>query len=194
MRREEILSILKDSGALLTGHFVLSSGLHSAQYLQCAQVQQYPRRLERLCAALAGNWSGLGVTAVVGPAMGGIVLAYELARPLDARGLFMERSENGGFEFRRGFSVGKGDRVLVAEDVVTTGGSVKEVLQTLRTTQAEVVGVASIVCRNKQVDFGVDYRYLIDFDIPVYRPEECPLCKEAKPVTKPGSRPDRRKP
>ena len=189
MQREEILGILSDSKALLTGHFVLSSGLHSSGYLQCAQVQQYPDRLEALCSALADKWVDARVTAVVGPAIGAIVLAYELARQLGARGFFMERSETGGFEFRRGFVVGEDDRVLVAEDVVTTGRSVKEVLGALRTTDAEIVGLASLVCRNTAVDFDVDYRYLIDFEIPAYKPEDCPLCREGVPAVKPGSRP-----
>jgi len=194
MEREEILDVLSDSGALLAGHFVLSSGLHSAGYLQCAQVQQYPQRLETLSRALAEKWHGCGVTAVVGPAVGAIVFAYELARQLGARGLFMERSASGGFEFRREFRVGPSDRVLVAEDVVTTGGSAKEVLEALGPTRAQILGVTSIVCRNKQVDFGVDYRYLIDFEIPAYEPGRCPLCKKGTPTTKPGSRPDRKGP
>ena len=189
MQREEILSILSDSGALLTGHFILSSGLHSPEYLQCAQVQQYPDRLAKLAGALAQKWRGSGVTAVVGPALGGIVLAYELARQLGARGLFMERRAEGAFEFRRGFTVASDDRVLLAEDVVTTGKSVKEVLEKLNATGAEVVGVAGLVCRNKEVDFGVDYRYLIDFVIPTYTPEDCPLCKQGVPARKSGSRP-----
>jgi len=190
MQREEILSILSDSGALLKGHFILSSGLHSPQYLQCAQVQQYPGRLAKLAGALAEKWGRGEVTAVVGPALGGIVLAYELARQLGARGLFMERDAEGTFAFRRGFTVASDDRLLVAEDVVTTGKSVKEVLEQLSATDAEVVGVAGLVCRNKEIDFGVDYRYLIDFDIPTYAPEDCPLCKQGVPATKPGSRPE----
>lgn len=192
MERAEVLSILSDSEALLTGHFVLSSGMHSAQYLQCARVQQYGDRLERLCKALAGKWRGTGVTVVVGPALGGIVLAYELARQLGARGIFMERGPDGRFEFRRGFSVDADDRVLVAEDVVTTGGSVREVLEKLGDTEAALVGITGIVCRNPEVDFGVDYRYLIDFVIPAYQPEDCPQCREGVPVTKPGSRPERK--
>jgi orotate phosphoribosyltransferase len=194
MEREEVLDILGDSGALLAGHFVLSSGLHSAGYLQCAQVQQYPDRLATLSRALAEKWRTSGVTAVVGPAIGAIVFAYELARQLGARGLFMERSASGRFEFRREFKVGPEDRVLVAEDVVTTGGSVKEILEALKTTRAQVVGVTSIVCRNKGVDFDVDYRYLIDFEIPAYESARCPLCRKGTQATKPGSRPDRRGP
>ena len=192
MQRKEVMDILSTSGSLLVGHFVLSSGLHSGKYLQVAQVQQYPDRLEKLCLALAERWKGRGVTAVVGPAMGGIVLAYELGRQLGARGLFMERGTSSGFEFRRGFQVGSDDRVLVAEDVVTTGGSAKEIVEVLQTTPARVVGVTSLICRNTEVDFGVEYRYLIDFEIPVYKPDECPLCKKGEPVVKPGSRPDRK--
>jgi orotate phosphoribosyltransferase len=192
MDREEILNILSDSGALLSGHFVLSSGLHSAGYLQCAQVQQYPDRLETLCKGLAEKWRTSGVTAVVGPAVGAIVVAYELARQLGARGLFMERSAAGTFEFRREFKVESADRVLVAEDVVTTGGSAKEILELLKPTRAQVVGVTSLVCRNRQVDFGVEYRYLIDFEIPAFEPARCPLCRKGSQPTKPGTRPDRK--
>ncbi|HUV38707.1 MAG TPA: orotate phosphoribosyltransferase [Planctomycetota bacterium] len=192
MDKSEILAVLGDSRALLTGHFKLSSGLHARNYVQCALVQQYPVRLAKLCGALAEKWRDSGVTAVVGPAMGGIVLAYELARHLNARGLFMERGASGAFEFRRGFEVFDDDRVLVAEDVVTTGKSVREVLDRLVDTGAHVVGVTSLVCRNPDVDFGTEYRALIDLDIPAWDPETCPLCAEGVPLTKPGSRPDRK--
>jgi len=189
MRREEVLDILSQSEALLTGHFILSSGMHSSNYLQCAKVQQYPERLETLCEVLAVKWRGTPVTAVIGPAMGGIVLAYELARQLGARGMFMERNDAGTFELRRGWSVGPDDRILIAEDVVTTGGSAREVMDLLVAQGANVVGVTSIVCRNRKVDFGVPYQYVIDFDIPAWKPEECPLCKQGTQAVKPGSRP-----
>jgi orotate phosphoribosyltransferase len=192
MQREEILSVFSESGALLTGHFILTSGLHSPGYLQCAQVQQYPARLDVLCRELALKWQGAGATVVIGPAMGGIVLAYELARHLGARGIFMERAADGKFELRRGWALSKEDRVLVAEDVVTTGGSALEVLEKVKAaSDASVVGVTSLVCRNRDVDFGVDYRYLIHFEIPAYKSEECPLCKQGLPAVKPGSRPDK---
>ena len=123
------MQLLNQTEALLSGHFLLSSGLHSEQYLQCAKVQRYPQVLEQLGRALADRWSDREFTVVIGPAMGGIVLAYELARHLDARGIFMERGKDGTFELRRGFEVKPDDRVLIAEDVVTTGGSVREVLQ-----------------------------------------------------------------
>ena len=189
MRREEILAILNDSGALLSGHFILSSGLHSPHYLQCAKVQQYPARLDELCRDLAAKWKDAGVTVVVGPAMGGIVLAYELARQLGARGVFMERNDKGGFELRRGWAIESADRVLVAEDVVTTGGSAKEVMDLLKADGANVVGVTSLICRNKAVNFGVPYQYVIDFDVPAFKPEDCPLCRKGEPAVKPGSRP-----
>ncbi len=192
MRREDVLGILRESDALLTGHFILSSGLHSPNYLQCAKVQQHPDRLARLCEALSAKWRGASVTAVIGPAMGGIVLAYELARQLGARGMFMERNDAGGFELRRGWTVGPEDRVLVAEDVVTTGGSAREVMDLLVEQGANVVGVTSLVCRNRQVDFGVPYEYVIDFEIPAYKPEECPLCRQGLAAVKPGSRPARK--
>ncbi len=192
MKREEVLQILGESEALLTGHFVLSSGLHSPNYLQCAKVQQYPARLEALCADLAKQWKSAGVTAVIGLAMGGIVFAYELARHLGARGMFMERGESAKFELRRGWAVGPEDKVLVAEDVVTTGGSAKEVMDLLVASGANVVGVTSLICRNTSVSFGVPYRYVIDFDVPAYKPEACPLCKQGTPAVKPGSRPGKK--
>ena len=189
MQRREILRILEECGAHFMGHFILSSGLHAGTYLQCAQLQQYPDKLEKLCAALADKWRDDGITVVIGPALGGIVLAYELARQLGARGVFMERGADGEFELRRGFRINPDDRVLVAEDVVTTGKSVKEVLAKLTEGGAIIGGVASLICRNKQVDFGTKYRYLVDFDFPAYKPDDCPLCAEGVPTTKPGSRP-----
>ena len=191
MNRNEVLQLFDETDALLRGHFLLSSGLHSEQYLQCAKVQQYPDMLEKCCRALAAKWSDREVTVVMGPAMGGIVLAYELARHLHARGLFMERGSGGEFEVRRGFELRPDDRVLIAEDVVTTGRSVREVIENVKETDAELVGVTSLVCRNTIVDFGTEYRYLVEADFPIWSAEECPLCRKGIPVTKPGSRPGR---
>ena len=189
MDRDSVLKIFRDCGAILDGHFLLSSGRHSEVYLQCALVQQHPRKLEQLCAALAGKWIDRKPTVVVGPAMGGIVLAYELARQLDARAVFMERVD-GVFRLRRGFSLSTDERVLVAEDIVTTGKSVKEVLDVLRSAEGTVVGVTSLICRNPEVDFGVSYEALATLEIPSFSAEECPMCRQGSQATKPGSRPD----
>ena len=189
MDRDAVLKIFTDSGAILEGHFLLSSGRHSDRYLQCALVQQHPGRLEELCAALAERWRTLHPTVALGPAMGGIVLAYELARPLHARALFMERTD-AGFRLRRGFSLDANDRVLVAEDVVTTGRSVKEVLAALARTDCTIVGVTSLVCRDRQTSFGVPYEALLTLEIPSFTAQECPLCRAGTQAIKPGSRPD----
>jgi orotate phosphoribosyltransferase len=185
---EAVLKTFTDCEAILEGHFLLSSGRHSDRYLQCALVQQHPEKLATLCAELAGKWSGVKPTVVVGPAMGGIVFAYELARALGARGLFMERTEN-GFQLRRGFTITPEDRVLVAEDVVTTGKSVKEVLEALKTNNCKVLGVTSLVCRDAKVDFGVPYKALLTIEVASYEAQHCPLCRQGSKPVKPGSRP-----
>ena len=187
MDRDTVLRFFHQSGALLSGHFILSSGRHSDKYLQCALVQQYPERLESLCRGLAELWKGRTVDVVIGPALGGVVLAYELARQVKARSIFMERVGE-RLELRRGFVLGPTDRVLVAEDVVTTGKSVKEVLEYLRITGCTILGVASLVCRDPSVDFGVPYEPLVTVEIPSFDPAECPLCREGSPAVKPGSK------
>jgi len=187
--REAILETFREAGALLEGHFLLSSGLHSPKYLQCALVLQDPARAERLCSRLARAFADDRVETVVGPAMGGILVAYELARALGARAIFAEREE-GRMRLRRGFRIETGQRVLLAEDVVTTGGSLREVLALVREAGAEVVGVAALVDRTSGRDpgFGMPLTALVQLDVPTHVPEECPLCREGVPVVKPGSR------
>lgn len=180
-------ALLKECGAFLTGHFVLSSGLHSPAYVQCAQLFQHPGRAGIACAALADQWREEAPDVVVGPALGGILVAYETARALGARALFMERKD-GVMRLRRGFSVGPQDRILVAEDIVTSGKSVQETLAALESLGGEIVGVAAIGNRSGGNPFDLPFRYLLDLDFPVYEPEACPLCKEGKPIEKPGSR------
>jgi len=187
--REAILETFREAGALLEGHFLLSSGLHSPKYLQCALVLQDPARAERLCSRLARAFADDRVETVVGPAMGGILVAYELARALGATAIFAEREE-GRMRLRRGFRIEPGRRVLLAEDVVTTGGSLREVLALVREAGAEVVGVAALVDRTSGRDpaFGMPLTALVQLDVPTHVPEECPLCREDVPVVKPGSR------
>jgi len=187
--REAILEVFREAGALLEGHFLLSSGLHSPKYLQCALVLQDPARAERLCSRLARAFADERVETVVGPAMGGILVAYELARALGATAIFAEREE-GRMRLRRGFRIEPEQRVLLAEDVVTTGGSLREVLALVREAGAEVVGVAALVDRTSGRDpgFGMPLTALVQLDVPTHVPEECPLCREGVPVVKPGSR------
>ena len=186
--KEQVLEIFARTGVLLEGHFRLTSGLHAAKYLQCAQLLQYPHEAGPLCEQLASYFKDAGATVVAGPATGGIILAYEVAKALGVKNIFGER-ENGVMTFRRGFKLEPTDKVLVLEDVVTTGGSVKELIACVKEAGAEVVGVASLVNRSGgRVDFGVPFKSLVNLDITTYQPEECPMCKEGSVAYKPGSR------
>ena len=185
--QEQVLEIFARTGVLLEGHFRLTSGLHAAKYLQCAQLLQYPHEAGPLCEQLASYFKDAGATVVAGPATGGIILAYEVAKALGVKNIFGER-ENGVMTFRRGFKVEPTDKVLVLEDVVTTGGSVKELIACVKEAGAEVVGVASLVNRSGgRVDFGVPFKSLVNLDITTYQPEDCPMCKEGSVAYTPGS-------
>lgn len=189
MDREELLKIFKECQAFLQGHFLLSSGLHSSGYLQCALVCRYPDLCARLCRELAESFRGVKVDAVIGPAVGGIVIAYELARALGVRAIFMERDAEGAMTLRRGFALGPGERVVVAEDVMTTGGSVAEVVEVSEKAGAEVVGIACFVDRGGSKRFeNRRVISLIRLELPTYAPDDCPLCKQGLPLVKPGSR------
>jgi orotate phosphoribosyltransferase len=187
MNEEEIMNHLRESGAFLEGHFLLSSGLHSPAYVQCAQLLQYPGRAGLVCADLAELWKDERPDVVVGPALGGILVAYELARALGARALFTER-ENGAMTFRRGFTLEPGEKVLLSEDIVTTGKSAKESIEVVRSMGAKVIGVAAIGNRNQGNPFDVPFRALVNLSFPTYKAEECPLCAEGGAPVKPGSR------
>lgn len=184
----EVLDLLREHGALQQGHFLLSSGMHSSHYIQCALLLQYPDLTARVCAALAEPFRSEEVQAVVGPAIGAVVLAYETARQLRARALWAERSE-GRMTLRRSFTLSPGERVLVVEDVVTTGGSAKEVAALAERAGAAVVGVAAIVDRSAG-GHGLRWRFepLVRLDVEAYLPPLCPLCRDGVPVVKPGSR------
>jgi orotate phosphoribosyltransferase len=190
MDRNEIETAFKKCGAFLQGHFQLTSGLHSPGYLQCALVCQDPAVCAQLCKELAQPFRAARVDAVIGPAMGGIVLAYELARALGARGFYTERGEDGKMTLRRGFALNPAEKVLVAEDVMTTGGSAAELIQIAEAAGAEVVGVVALVDRGGAKRFeGKRIAFALQVELPTYKPEECPLCKEGKlPLVKPGSR------
>jgi len=178
-----------ESKALLEGHFKLTSGKHSNRYMQCAQVLQYPHYTEKLAAHIAEKYSGEKIDWVIGPAMGGIIVAYEVARQLNVPGIFCER-QDGKMELRRGFNLNPGDQVLVVEDVVTTGGSVVEVMDIVHQAGAQVIGVAVLVDRSGgQVDFGVRKEAVLTMDIESWEASDCPLCKEGRgEAVKPGSR------
>jgi orotate phosphoribosyltransferase len=172
----------------MTGHYVLSSGLHSRDYFQCARVLQYPSLTSRLCQALSERFIMDQVTCVVAPAMGGILVAYETARHLGTRSIFAERTDE-KLMFRRGFQVGPQDRVLVMEDVITTGGSAQEVVTLVRDAGAHVVGIGALIDRSGGwTAFDVKFHALLSVDVKTFEPERCPLCKEEIPMTQPGSR------
>jgi len=188
LSRDQYLELFRKSKALLDGHFLLTSGKHSAQYMQCAQVLQYPDRASILAEGIAASFYDMGIETVIGPATGGILVAHEVAKALGARALFTER-ENGIMSLRRGFTLSPGERVLVVEDVITTGGSVREVLAVVRELEAIPVGVGILVDRTGgTVDFGVPMASLIQLHIQAYDALECPLCAQGMPAIKPGSR------
>ncbi len=188
MTELELLTLFRRSGALLEGHFRLSSGLHSQGYLQCALVLQFPRNAEAIGAALADSVRSLGATAVLSPALGGIVIGQEVARGLGVRALFAER-QGGALTLRRGFALSPDDKVLVVEDVVTTAGSTRETMAVAEQHGATVVGACSIVDRsNGTHGLELPYAALLPMDLPTYQESECPLCEQGIAVVKPGSR------
>ncbi len=189
MTRDQLLECFRRSGALLEGHFRLSSGLHSTGYLQCALVLQHPGDAEMLGCAIGERVRHLRPSVVLSPALGGVVIGHEVARALGVRAVFVER-QDGVFMLRRGFVLSEADRVLVVEDVLTTGGSTRETMQAAVAAGARVVGIASIVDRSGGVvRFEVPYEALLDIALANYQPDRCPLCAQGLPVVKPGSRP-----
>src|SRR5262245_28746007 len=189
MTRDQLLDLFRRAGGLLEAHFRLTSGLHSSGYLQCALVLQHPQHAEALGRAIADRTRELRPSMVLSPALGGVVIGHEVARALGARALFTER-QDGEMTLRRGFVIGEADRVLVVEDVLTTGGSTRETMQVAKAAGGQVVGAASIVDRSgDDVRFDVPFASLLQIDIPTYEPHVCPLCAQRLPVVKPGSRP-----
>jgi orotate phosphoribosyltransferase len=188
MTSDAVLERFRQSGALLEGHFRLSSGLHSAKYLQSALVLQYPELAAALGEAIADRTRHLGVTVVLSPALGGLVIGQETGRALGVRAIFAERQE-GKLTLRRGFSLSDSDRVLVVEDVITTGLSTGETVDVARAAGATVVGAAAIIDRGRNdATLGLPLFALVKLDVPAYQPEACPLCGKGEPVLKPGSR------
>jgi orotate phosphoribosyltransferase len=187
---EEVMRKFEEAGAIQKGHFKLTSGVHSDIYIQCAQVMQYPEFMNNLCSELGKKFRGDDVDVIVGPAVGAIIMAHVMARILGpwVRAIFTER-ENGKMTLRRSFKIKKGEKVLVVEDVTTTGSSVKEVIAIVKERQGKVVGVGALIDRSGgKIDFGVKTQSLLTLDIKTYLPEVCPLCKKGIPAVKPGSR------
>jgi orotate phosphoribosyltransferase len=188
MKQDEVLDIYQKTGALLSGHFLLSSGLHSDRYLQSAIVLQQPDIATRLCAALAASFKHERIDVVIAPALGGVFVSHETARALGVRALFAERV-NGELTLRRGFTIKQGERVLVVEDVITTGKSIRETIDVVRKAGGNVVAAASLVDRSAgKAELGVPYRSLVTLDVPTYSAENCPMCKAGSTPVKPGSR------
>ncbi|MDZ7260669.1 MAG: orotate phosphoribosyltransferase [candidate division KSB1 bacterium] len=188
MERDKVLNIFQETGALLRGHFLLTSGLHSPQYFQCARVLQFPRYTEQLCREIADHFRAQKVEVVVAPAIGGIIVAQEVARLMDARAIFAER-EHGVMTLRRGFELNKAEKTLVVEDVITTGGSTQEVINLVHQAGANLVGVGVLVDRSGgKVTFGVEKFSVLQLEVITYQPDACPLCAQALPLVKPGSR------
>ncbi len=188
MKKDDILELFRKSNALLNGHFLLTSGRHSNQYFQCALLMQHPEYNEIICGMIASHFKNYEIDAVISPAIGGIVVGQEVARLLGKKSIFAEREEK-SLTLRRGFAIEEGKRYLVCEDVVTTGGSVFEVMEIVKSNGGIVAGVGYIVDRsNSKVQFGVPQFSTLQLDVVSYQPEECPLCKENIPVVKPGSR------
>ena len=192
MEAAEVRRLLEETQALLNGHFLLSSGKHSDKYFQCARVLAWPARASLLGVGIGSRFADESVDAVVGPAIGGIVIAHEVARYLGSPAFFTER-ENGAMAFRRGFALEPGTRAIVVEDVVTTGGSALEVVELLKAQRVEVLGVSAIVWRppsaGEKPPFGeVRFRPLLTLPTEAWSPADCPLCQAGKPFEKPGSR------
>ena len=187
-RQDEILSTLRETGAFLEGHFLLSSGLHSAEYVQCARLLRFPDKAAALLSVVAEQLRDIEIDVVCGPAMGGILVSYELARLLSKESLFTERVE-GKMTLRRGFELMHGAKVLIAEDVVTTGRSTLETKEAIERSGARAVAVACIADRRaSDTDIGIPVFSAAKFDIKVYEPIDCPMCRLGNVPTKPGSR------
>ncbi len=195
MTEQDILQILEDTGAYQQGHFKLSSGLHSNVYVQCSQLLMHPQLAEQICRGVADLWRDVSIDMVVGPAIGGILVAYEVGRALQVPTIFAER-QDGVMTLRRGFAghMTPGLRCLVTEDVLTTGGSAQEVVALLQEAGATVVGATSIIDRTagNVVKLTVPHRSLIKVNAQTFEPEHCPLCTDGVPMIKPGSRPDKK--
>ena len=188
MTEQEVRDILVKTNAIMDGHFLLTSGLHSPHYVEKFNVLQHPKYTEQLCKAMAEKFKDANIETVIGPVTGGIILAHETGKALGTRAIFTERVD-GKMTFRRGFSLHEGERVLIVEDIVTTGGSIKEVIDVVKSYKAIPVAVSMLVDRSGgKADFGdVPATALLKMNVETYKPEECPLCKKGIAITKRGS-------
>ncbi len=186
LEEKDVMRMLEETQAVLHGHFLLTSGLHSPMYVEKFNVLQHPEYTEKLCREIARRYADDHIELVVGPVTGGILLAHETGKALGTRAIFTER-ENGKMTLKRGFHIEPGTRVLIVEDIVTTGGSVREVMEVVKEQGGELAGIGLLVDRSGgKVDFGVRTEALLHLDVVAYAPEKCPLCAEGKPFTKRG--------
>jgi len=191
LKSADVFGVFKETGAILEGHFKLTSGYHSKVYLQCAKLLQYPDKTLYLVNAAVNEYSGFlnedTIETVVSPAMGGILFGYMLGLTLNKRMIFTERKEK-TMELRRGFELKPGEKVIIAEDVITTGGSVFEVIEVCKNAGAEIKGIICIVDRSENIDFGYSFYSLIKIQVDKYPPDSCPLCNDGISIYYPGSR------
>jgi orotate phosphoribosyltransferase len=188
MTHDEIVKTFQDAGALLEGHFLLRSGLHSNRFFQAALLLQYPDVAEKVCAELAEQFKGMGIQTVISPAVGGLIVGQEVARALGVKAIFADKV-NDEMVLKRGFTIEKGEKVLVAEDVVTRGGRVQQTIDLVKEHGGDVVGAAVIVDRSGgKASFDVPHKSLIQLELDVYEPDKCPLCSSGAPLVKPGSK------
>lgn len=185
---QNIEEIFEKSGAILKGHFLLTSGRHSPVYWEKFQVLQHPEYTEQLCGMITDHFREEAIQVVAGPTTGGIILAYEVARQLGVRGIFAEKEESGGRVFRRGFHIDPGERVLIVDDVFTRGGSIRDTIDAVDKLQGNIVGIGVLVDRStEKIDFGIPFFSCHRTEVITYPPEKCPLCAEGIPLVKPGS-------
>jgi orotate phosphoribosyltransferase len=186
MNSDEVINIFRETGALLEGHFCYASGRHGCRFLQASRVLQHPEHTDAMCATIAERFRGDDIELVVGPATGGIILSYATGRHLGCRAVFTEKDGEGGFELKRGFALPEGTRVLVVEDIITTGGSVKKTMAHLRDRGAEIVGVGALIDRSGgQAAFDCRFDALAEIQLESWAPEECPLCAKQQPIVEP---------
>lgn len=179
--------IFRDSGAVMDGHFLLTSGLHSPAYWEKFQVLQYPHYTEQLCQMIADNFRDSGVQLVTGPTVGGVIIAHEVGRLLGVRSIFAER-EGDERVFRRGFKISPGEKTLIVDDVITTGSSLVEMVKAVNSHSGKIIGLGVLVDRSKEnINLGIPFFSCLKVVVPSYKPEECPLCKQGLPIVKPGS-------
>lgn len=188
MTRDELLKIFQDSKALLQGHFKLRSGLHSNRFFQAALLLQYPDIAEKVCRELADKFRHLKIDTVISPAVGGLIVGQEVARALGTKAIFADKEE-GKLVLKRGFQIQPGEKILVAEDVITRGGRVQETIDLARSLGGEIVGVAVLVDRSGGLaTFDVPHQCLLAIDLETYEPDNCPLCQSGVPIERPGSK------